>query len=109
MKTMKWIKFSFAALLAGMILQNCSKEENVPDSDLTKDEMASTFTVRPDFATVDTRPQSVIAEFQVTEKHAKPAELDLSTPKGAKYALVIGISDYVRYFKRPSVLRRRCH
>jgi len=95
MKTMKWIKFSFAALLAGMILQNCSKDEFVPETDLTKDELNSSYTVRPDFATVDTRPQSVIAEFQVTEKHAKPVELDLSTPKGAKCALVIGISDYV--------------
>lgn len=94
MKTQKWIKLSLVALIAGSIFQGCSKEEYVSETDLTKDEIASSYTVRPDFATLDTRPQSVIAEFQVTDKLAKPVELDLNTPKGVKYALVVGISDY---------------
>jgi uncharacterized caspase-like protein len=53
-----------------------------------------TFTVRPDFALLDDRPSDVIEQFTITEKDAKPVQLDESTPKGVKYALVIGISDY---------------
>ncbi|OFX88839.1 MAG: hypothetical protein A2W99_05065 [Bacteroidetes bacterium GWF2_33_16] len=89
MKTQKWIKLAFVALAAGVILQSCSKEEGlIPQDDLS---VNPTFTVRPDFATLDTRPADVIAQFQVVETN--PVKLDAAA-KAGKYALVIGISDY---------------
>jgi len=88
MKTQKWIKLAFVALLSGVILQSCSKEE-----DLILDETQNpTVSVRPDFATLDTRPAEVIAQFQVVE--TQPVELLKSAAKGGKYALVVGISNY---------------
>jgi len=88
MKTQKWIKLAFVALLSGVILQSCSKEE-----DLILDETQNpTVSVRPDFATLDTRPADVIAQFQVVE--TQPVELLKSAAKGGKYALVVGISNY---------------
>ena len=90
MKTQKWIKLAFVALFAGFLLQSCSQEEGLmPQDDLTVEQ---TFTVRPDFATVDDRPESVIADFQVIE--TQPVELLKNAAKGAKYALVVGISNY---------------
>ncbi|BDX37173.1 hypothetical protein CYCD_05280 [Tenuifilaceae bacterium CYCD] len=89
MKTRKMIALAFVALMAGVIFQSCSK-----DNDVVKETQEATWSVRPDFATLDTRPADVIAQSQVTEKDATPAKLDENTPKGAKYALVIGISDY---------------
>lgn len=89
MKTQNWIKYALMALALGAMFQSCSKDEEVVPNN-----QEPTFTVRPDFATLDTRPESVISQFQVTEKDAiavKPME---NTSKGAKYALVIGISDY---------------
>lgn len=83
------IALAFVALMAGVIFQSCSK-----DNDVVKETQEATWSVRPDFATLDTRPADVIAQSQVTEKDATPAKLDENTPKGAKYALVIGISDY---------------
>jgi len=89
MKTQKWIKLAFVALAAGVILQSCSKEEGlIPQDDLS---VNPTFTVRPDFATLDTRPADVIAQFQVVETN--PVKLDAAA-KAGKYTLVIGISDY---------------
>lgn len=86
MKNLNWIKLAFVALFAVVIFQSCSKkEETTPQS---------TWSVRPDFATLDTRPADVIANFQVTAKDATPVKLDPNAAKGAKYALVIGISDY---------------
>lgn len=94
MKTQKWIKLTFLALLSGVILQSCSKEDQlVPESDLAITQ-SSNWTVRPDFATLDTRPQDVIAQFQVTGEDAFPVKLDENAAKGAKYAVVVGISDY---------------
>lgn len=88
MKTQKWIKFAFIASLAVVLFQSCSKDEtNVPVSD------KPSFTVRPDFATLDTRPAEVIAQYQVTEKNAEPVKL-LNYASKAKYAVVVGISDY---------------
>jgi hypothetical protein len=89
MKNQKWIKLAFIALCAGVIFQGCSKDEElIPVSN------QPTFTVRPDFATLDTRPADVIAQFKVTEKEATPVKLLENTGKAAKYALVIGISNY---------------
>ncbi|MGE0089687.1 MAG: caspase domain-containing protein [Bacteroidales bacterium] len=90
MKTQKWIKLAFVALFGGFLLQSCSQEESIiPQEDLT---IEQSFTVRPDFATVDNRPENVIAQFQVIE--TQPVKLNESMAKGGKYALVIGISDY---------------
>lgn len=89
MKNQKWIKLAFVALLAGVLFQSCSKEEQlVPTTD------QPTWSVRPDFATLDNRPADVIANSMVTEKNAQPVKLNENTAKGAKYALVIGISNY---------------
>jgi len=89
MKNQKWIKFAFIALLSGVILQSCSKEDElVPVSDQPN------WSVRPDFATIDNRPAEVIVNFIVTEKDAEPVKLMENSVKGAKYAVVIGISDY---------------
>jgi hypothetical protein len=87
MKTQKLVNLAFAALLASVILQSCSKDELI-----TNPEQA-TWTVRPDFATLDDRPQEVIAMSMVTENDARPVEL-VKGKSGGKYALVIGISDY---------------
>jgi len=92
MKNQKWIKIAFIALLAGVLFQSCSKEELVPVADLTLN--PTSWSVRPDFATLDTRPADVIANFTITEKDATPVKLIDGSVKGAKYALVIGISDY---------------
>ena len=89
MKTKKLLSLAFLALFAGVIFQGCSKDEDLA----TKDNQTQ-WTVRPDFATLDNRPAEVIASSMVTEKDATPVALDENTPKGAKYALVIGISDY---------------
>ena len=51
--------------------------------------VSQNYTVRPDFATVDTRPQDVIAQFQVTADNAFPVKLNKDVAEGAKYALVI--------------------
>jgi len=89
MKTQKWIKLAFAALLAGVIFQSCSKEEGlVPQDDLTVNQA---WTVRPDFATIDDRPADIISQYQVVE--TSPVKLDAAA-KAGKYALVIGISNY---------------
>ncbi|HAF29498.1 MAG TPA: hypothetical protein DCG75_10665 [Bacteroidales bacterium] len=94
MRNQKWMRLAFVALLSGVILQSCSKDEVlVPESDLALDQ-SSNWTVRPDFATVDTRPQEVIAQFMVTENDASPIKLDMNAAKGGKYAVVVGISDY---------------
>lgn len=73
------------------VIIGCSKHNpvSVPSGTVPAD-----YTERPDFATLDNRPPEVIALYQVTEKDAGLVQLDESTPKGAKYALVIGISDY---------------
>jgi hypothetical protein len=87
MKTQKLVNLAFAALLASAVLQSCSKDE------LNTNPEQPTWTVRPDFATLDDRPQEVIAMSHVTEGDAKPVEL-IKGKSGGKYALVIGISDY---------------
>jgi hypothetical protein len=87
MKTQKLVSLAFAALLASVILQSCSKDELITNPE------QPTWTVRPDFATLDDRPQEVIAMSHVTENDAKPVEL-IKGKSGGKFALVIGISDY---------------
>lgn len=89
MKTKNLLSLAFLALFAGVIFQGCSK-----DDELVKNENETQWSVRPDFATLDNRPADEIAKSMITEKDATPVELDENTPKGAKYALVIGISDY---------------
>jgi hypothetical protein len=76
------------ALGLSLFLTSCSKDdETVQQSD------QPTWSVRPDFATLDTRPPEVIARFTITERDAEPVKL--STLKtGGKYALVVGISNY---------------
>ena len=88
MRTQKWVKLAFVALMAGVIFQSCSKEDEIVQQE------EQTFSVRPDFATVDNRPADVIFKFTVTDKDVLPVELDKSAAKGSKIALVIGISDY---------------
>jgi len=88
MRTQKWVKLAFVALMAGVIFQSCSKSDELVQQE------EQTFSVRPDFATVDNRPAEVIAKFTVTDKDALPVELDKNAAKGSKTALVIGISDY---------------
>jgi len=88
MKNQNWIKLAFVALLGAVLFQSCSKDETiVPVSD------KPSYTVRPDFATLDTRPAEVIAQFKVTDKDAQPVKLVEQATK-AKYALVVGISNY---------------
>jgi hypothetical protein len=90
MKNFKSIlRFIFVLLLgASFLLISCSKDDElVPPSD------QPTWSVRPDFATLDTRPPAVIEQFSITEKDASPVELS-QLKAGGKYALVIGISDY---------------
>ncbi|NOQ26658.1 MAG: hypothetical protein GQ564_14965 [Bacteroidales bacterium] len=90
MKTQKWIKLTVLTLLSGVLLISCQKEEAfTPETIVSAD-----FTVRPDFATLDTRPASVIADFTFTAEDAVAVKLDGNAAKGLKYALVIGISDY---------------
>lgn len=87
MKTQKLINLALAVFLAGAIFQSCSKDELITNPE------QPTWTVRPDFATLDDRPQEVIAQYQVTGNDAKPGQLTKGK-SGGKYALVIGISDY---------------
>ncbi len=88
MKEQKWIKLAFIALSMGIIFLSCTKEDElVPQAN------QSTWSVRPDFATLDNRPPDVIAQYQVTGKDAFSVKPNESASKG-KYALVIGISDY---------------
>ena len=94
MKTLKFIKLIALALFSGVIIFSCSKDEEIiPGSDLSTDQITN-FTVRPDFATLDTRPQDVIDQFQVTDKEAIAVKPNADAAKGGKYAVVIGISDY---------------
>lgn len=88
------LRLACLALLAGTILQSCSKEEVVIPQEELNSVQSVEWTVRPDFATVDNRPQEVISKFMVTENDAIPVKLSASATKGAKYAVVIGISDY---------------
>lgn len=90
MKTQKWIKLSVLALLSGVMFISCQKEEVVTPEATVRAE----FTVRPPFSTLDTRPAEVIAQYTLDGDDAVAVKLDESTPKGTKYALVIGISDY---------------
>jgi len=87
LKSILGLIFVFA-LGFSLFLTSCSKDdETVQQSD------QPTWSVRPDFATLDTRPPDVIARFTITERDAEPVKL--STLKaGGKYALVVGISDY---------------
>ena len=92
MKTKKLVGLALLSLLAGTLFQGCTKDEIAPDNNLAPVQL--TGSVRPDFATLDTRPAAVIAQFQVTDRDAEPVKLNTNMTKGGKYALVIGISDY---------------
>ncbi|WP_075601903.1 caspase family protein [Saccharicrinis aurantiacus] len=88
MKLKNYFRAAFMAVVVMASLQSCNKEDEVKPE---KEE--ATFSVRPDFATLDTRPSDIISASQVTGEFTKPVEL--SNLKGTgKYALVIGISDY---------------
>ncbi|MDI3525860.1 MAG: hypothetical protein PWR03_43 [Tenuifilum sp.] len=84
-----FLRFAIMALFIAF-MASCSKDD---DQVVQKPEEPQ-WTVRPDFATLDTRPQSVIEQFTITDKDTKPVKLDENAPKGRKYAIVIGISDY---------------
>lgn len=88
MKKQNWTKLALVGMLASVVFISCSKKDDVN----VIDDQQGSFSVRPDFATLDTRPADVIAKFKVTE--TEPVKLAENTTKGAKYALVIGISDY---------------
>ncbi len=101
------------AMGIGAIISSCSKEEDMI-VDLENSELkTSEFTVRPDFASLDTRPPAVIAQHQmyrtnpveVISSKKKPPKPPVDPDPGedptdppvtgnGKYALVIGISDY---------------
>lgn len=88
MNLKNYFNAAFIAVIIMASLQSCNKEDEVKP-----EKQEATFSVRPDFATLDTRPSNVIAESKITGEFAKPVEL--SPLKGSgKYALVIGISDY---------------
>ena len=90
MKLSKWFSLLFVALFVIVIVQSCSKDDEL----LIQSDQPS-FSVRPDFETIDTRPPDVIAMSKISEKDALPVELVENNLKaGGKYALVIGISDY---------------
>jgi hypothetical protein len=89
MKRERFISLAFVVLSAGVIFQSCSKED-----ELISTSGQPSWSVRPDFATIDERPQEVIALYQVSEKDTKPVELTSIKTAPGKYALVIGISDY---------------
>ena len=72
-------------LVAGFL--GCSKNNPIAPSD---DPIELGGTQRPDF--IDDRPEDVKAAFMLD--FTEPVELDGSSPKAAKYALCIGISDY---------------
>lgn len=88
MKTKNLVRFAFVLLMANVLFQSCSK-----DDEMISDQNQQSWTVRPDFALLDDRPQEVISNYKITEKDAKPIEL-ANVKAGGKYALVIGISDY---------------
>jgi hypothetical protein len=90
MRNKKVLRLGLLGLLATMMVASCSKEED----ERLQEPISNDWTVRPDFATLDTRPQDVIASFTLTEKDAELVKPDENVVKGAKYALVIGISDY---------------
>jgi hypothetical protein len=92
MKTQKWIKLTALALLSGVMFISCQQEEELTVTDAA---VSLNYTLRPDFATLDTRPQEVIDQFMLTEKDAFAVKLDENSAKpGTKYALVVGISNY---------------
>jgi hypothetical protein len=72
-------------LLAGFV--GCGKD-NPFEPEAPKNDGAQY--QRPEF--IDNRPEEIKAQFTLT--YSDPVELDKSTPKAAKYALCIGISDY---------------
>lgn len=89
MKPQKWMHRAFVALLAVTLLNGCAKDdEMIPQSD------QPAYTVRPDFATLDTRPPQVIEQFTLTGENTEPVMTLKSAKAGGKYALVVGISDY---------------
>jgi hypothetical protein len=88
MKTKKWIKLAVVAVSFSLFFQNCSKED-----DAIVKPMQQTWSERPDFATIDNRPDVEIANFRLGEFDTHPVELT-KAKAGGKYALVIGISDY---------------
>lgn len=88
MKTNAFIRMALLGTLAVFVMQSCSN-----DDEPILQEPETNFTVRPDFATLDTRPDEVIADFKITDLHTKPVPLNTLKTTG-KYALVIGISDY---------------
>jgi len=74
-------------LLAGIMFFGCSKNSPVAPTGTAED--ISQY-LRPEF--IDNRPAEVIAQYTLID--CEPVALDKNTPKGAKYALVIGISAY---------------
>lgn len=101
------------AMGIGAIISSCSKEEDMIADFENSELKISEYTVRPDFASLDTRPAAVIAQHQMNRTN--PVEIITSRKKpphagggddpgtdpgtdpvtgNGKYALVIGISDY---------------
>lgn len=92
---MKIFSSTFLTLAAIFLLTaGCSKNNPLAPDLSNSGEDTANFTIRPDFETVDTRPAEEIALHKLSDRDVSAAELDKNAPKGAKYALVIGISDY---------------
>jgi hypothetical protein len=91
MKTKKWMSVALIALFAVTLMQSCSK-----DDEMIQQSDQPAYTVRPDFALLDTRPPQVIEQFTITGDDTRPVEIlkSAKAAQGAKYALVVGISDY---------------
>ena len=74
-----------------LIAAGCSKNNPLAPEIATETETDfHQLYVRPDF--IDDRPEDVKAAYIVV--NTEPVELDKTAPKGAKYALCIGISNY---------------
>lgn len=72
-----------------VIAFGCSKNNPLAPSSTSEPDYHQMY-VRPEF--IDDRPEDVKVAFTLTD--CEPVELDKNAPKGAKYALCIGISDY---------------
>ncbi len=78
-----------SVVIVAIMMFGCSKTNPLAPSSSTELDYHRMY-VRPDF--IDNRPEKVKAAYTLI--NCEPVKLDENTPKGAKYALCIGISDY---------------
>ncbi len=83
---MKKLMVALMIAMSVFVFVSCSKQSPLE----TDDSGDGVLYQRPEF--VDDRPEEVKAKFTLSD--SEPVELDATASKGAKYALVIGISNY---------------